>query len=119
VRGCDLSHPRRLPRAHTDPRGVTSRGGDRIRRGTVLCDCATYHERADAVTALHLHDVGASYDGTPVVWGISLNLPPGGWLAIVGPNGAGKSTLLKAITGIIPHTGAIELHGKAMETLSR
>lgn len=72
------------------------------------------------MTALRLKEVSAGYgDGKPVVEAVSTELAPGGWLAIVGPNGAGKSTLLKAITGTIPHTGAIELYGTATDRLSR
>lgn len=71
------------------------------------------------MTALRLHEVSAGYDSTPVVKAVSAEIAVGGWLAIVGPNGAGKSTLLKAITGVVPHTGVIELHGRPTETLSR
>lgn len=38
--------------------------------------------------------------------------------AIVGVNGAGKSTLLKAITGDMPSSGEIVLHGRNMENWS-
>lgn len=73
----------------------------------------------NADTALELHGVGAGYGGEPVVSDVRLELPAGGWLAIVGPNGAGKSTLLKAITGIIGHTGEIRLHGNPLHKLTR
>lgn len=69
--------------------------------------------------ALELRGVNAGYGGAPVVSDVRLDLPAGGWLAIVGPNGAGKSTLLKAIAGIIGHTGEIRLHGNPLHTLPR
>lgn len=49
---------------------------------------------------------------TPVIKGISLDLPAGNLLAIVGPSAAGKSTLARALLGIwAPRSGAIRLDG--------
>lgn len=42
---------------------------------------------------------------SPLLAGITLQLPGGHFGAIVGPSGCGKSTLLKTIAGILPHTG--------------
>lgn len=43
---------------------------------------------------------------------ISLDIPPGEFVALLGPNGAGKSTLLKLLAGLIhPTRGEIELDG--------
>jgi energy-coupling factor transporter ATP-binding protein EcfA2 len=39
-------------------------------------------------------------DGTPIVRGLSLQLPTGSSLLISGPAGAGKSTLLRALAGL-------------------
>lgn len=39
----------------------------------------------------------------------SLTLSPGQWLCACGPNGAGKSTLLRALAGLTPYSGQIEL----------
>ena len=41
----------------------------------------------------------------------NFQLDAGQFNAIIGPNGAGKSTLLKAISGDIPSSGRINLHG--------
>jgi heme ABC exporter ATP-binding subunit CcmA len=46
---------------------------------------------------------------------VSLDLPPGEFVALLGPNGAGKSTLLKLLAGLIPSTtGAIQFDGVAV-----
>lgn len=55
-------------------------------------------------SALEVHDLTVSYDRTPVLWDIDLNLPKGKLVGIVGPNGAGKSTLIKSIMGLIPNS---------------
>jgi iron complex transport system ATP-binding protein len=70
------------------------------------------------VTALRLHGVQAGYSGKPVVRGVALDVPVGGWLAIIGPNGAGKSTLLKAIAGLVSFEGEIHLHDSQVKALS-
>ena len=41
-----------------------------------------------------------------------LHAAPGEVVAVVGPNGAGKSTLLRALAGLQPATGSIELAGR-------
>jgi iron complex transport system ATP-binding protein len=69
--------------------------------------------------ALALREVTAGYGGDPVVQGVSVEVPAGGWLAIVGPNGAGKSTLLKTVAGLVPAGGTILVHGQSTESLSR
>lgn len=53
-----------------------------------------------------------------VLRGIDLALPAARWTSIVGPNGAGKSTLLKALAGLLPHTGLVQLLGDARDSLS-
>ncbi|WP_158888799.1 ABC transporter ATP-binding protein [Amycolatopsis anabasis] len=69
--------------------------------------------------SLSLSGVAAGYGGDPVVRDVSVEVPDGGWLAIVGPNGAGKSTLLKTVAGLLPGSGEIRIHGMAAESLSR
>lgn len=43
-----------------------------------------------------------------------LSIPKGRVTAIIGPNGAGKTSLLKALTGLLPITGNIEVLGKPL-----
>lgn len=55
-----------------------------------------------------------SYDGKPVVEGLSLSVEPGDFLGIVGENGTGKSTLLKGMAGLVsPIKGKI-LYGDGL-----
>ncbi|WP_203568004.1 ABC transporter ATP-binding protein [Aestuariimicrobium ganziense] len=64
--------------------------------------------------SLEVDDVTFSYpDGhTPVLNGVSLNVPAGTSLAIVGSSGAGKTTLVDIILGLIePTTGNVRYGG--------
>lgn len=59
--------------------------------------------------ALQAHGIGVALGGTPVLHGIDVALPAARWTSVVGPNGAGKSTLLKALAGLLPHSGQVQL----------
>ena len=49
----------------------------------------------------------------PVLDGLTLHVPEGGFLAVVGPSGCGKSTLTKLLAGLlIPDEGEVRLHGE-------
>jgi iron complex transport system ATP-binding protein len=48
---------------------------------------------------------------------VSLALEAGHLVALVGPNGAGKTTLLRALAGLIPSEGEIEIGGAALASL--
>ena len=52
---------------------------------------------------------------TPVLQALQLAPPPRAWTAIVGPNGAGKSTLLRAMAGLLPFDGTLQLQGRAWD----
>jgi iron complex transport system ATP-binding protein len=56
--------------------------------------------------------------GRPVLNGVSLSLPSRQLVALVGPNGAGKTTLLRALAGLVPSTGSIEIGGERLSSLS-
>ncbi len=47
----------------------------------------------------------------PFALSAALAVPPGQTLALVGPSGAGKSSLLKAIAGLLPATGRVQVDG--------
>ena len=48
---------------------------------------------------------------------VSLEILRGETLSLVGESGCGKSTMAKALVGLVPHTGRIEINGKALSDL--
>jgi iron complex transport system ATP-binding protein len=56
--------------------------------------------------------------GRLVLKDVSLALSSGHLVALVGPNGAGKTTLLRALAGLAPSDGAIEVGSAALSSLS-
>ena len=49
---------------------------------------------------------------------VSLEVEPGGFLAVVGPSGCGKTTLLGLLAGLdVPSSGSVVLDGKDLSTL--
>jgi NitT/TauT family transport system ATP-binding protein len=48
----------------------------------------------------------------PVLDGLELSVPEGGFVAVVGPSGCGKSTLTRLVAGLlIPDEGEVRVHG--------
>ncbi len=67
---------------------------------------------------LEASGINAGYGAIQVLWGVSLRVERGEFVAIVGANGAGKSTLLRTIAGIHRQTGgSITFEGAAIEAL--
>ena len=69
---------------------------------------------------LTLRDLTKGYrsGSTPVLNGLSLELAPGEYLAIMGESGAGKSTLLNLIAGLDrPDAGSVQFEGLDLGTL--
>jgi iron complex transport system ATP-binding protein len=63
--------------------------------------------------------LGLSIGNRPILHGVDLALEAGRWSCIVGPNGAGKSTLLKALAGLLPCTGSVQLLGRDLAAWPR
>ena len=63
--------------------------------------------------ALTINDLTVAYHRKPVLWDISIELPPGKLVGVIGPNGAGKSTLIKAVLDLVPAaSGQVLVFGK-------
>lgn len=64
---------------------------------------------------LELKNVRKSYDGTPVLKDITLDIADGEIVSILGPSGCGKTTLLNLILGIVETDGGkIVFNGEDM-----
>jgi iron complex transport system ATP-binding protein len=61
--------------------------------------------------------LGVRLAGRVVLKDVSLALSPGHLVALVGPNGAGKTTLLRALAGLIPSEGEIEIGCQTLSSL--
>ena len=69
---------------------------------------------------LQAADLTFGYGETPVVRGVSLEVPANGFVGIIGPNGSGKTTLLRLLAGTRrPQHGSIRLDGVPLGTLAR
>lgn len=67
---------------------------------------------------LAVRGLAASWDGRPVLAGVSFTVEEGSLVVLMGPNGAGKSTLLRAIAGLDPvDAGTVELDGRDITRL--
>ena len=71
-----------------------------------------------ASTLLTARGLNVILAGRLVLKDVSLALSSGHLVALVGPNGAGKTTLLRALAGLVPSDGAIEVGGAALSSLS-
>lgn len=69
------------------------------------------------IGALRVTGLHAGYDGAEVVHGIDLEVGPGEVLGLLGPNGHGKTTLLRALCGLLPARGRVELDGRRLDGL--
>ena len=64
--------------------------------------------------AISADGISASIGKSSILHGITLHLAAGRWISIVGPNGAGKSTLLRALAGLMPCSGSVQLLGRPL-----
>ena len=68
---------------------------------------------------LRITDVHAGYGATPILFGVSLEVPSGEAVALLGRNGMGKTTLMKTAMGFLkPWRGAIEFDGHDLTRLT-
>lgn len=61
------------------------------------------------MSLVSLKNVGVNYDSRIALEGVNLDIKQGDFIGVIGPNGGGKTTLVKAILGLVPHTGHIDI----------
>ncbi|MBL8119720.1 MAG: ATP-binding cassette domain-containing protein, partial [Anaerolineae bacterium] len=63
---------------------------------------------------LSIQNIQRTFDGTPVLRGIDLEVGSGEIVCLLGPSGCGKTTLLRIIAGLETHdTGTLLWKGEA------
>ena len=63
------------------------------------------------MSALRVADLHVYMGQSHVLQGVSFEVPKGGVTALLGRNGVGKTTTLRAIMGLAPRRGVVELDG--------
>ena len=64
---------------------------------------------------LELTNLESGYELLQVLWGVSLHVDEGEFVAILGPNGAGKTTTLRTIAGFLkPIRGTVSFRGEVI-----
>lgn len=112
------------PSGHTsdDPHAPIDRGGAVESRDLhpQLGDPPVWNSSVD-VPAVRVHSLEYTYPPprrVVALQGIDLEIPKGGFLAIIGQNGSGKSTLAKCISGFLsPTGGTVTVDGTRIHTL--
>ena len=61
---------------------------------------------------IKIENLNVTYNQSPVLSDINLEINGPGIIGIIGPNGAGKSTLIKAVLNIIASTGSAQIDEK-------
>lgn len=60
---------------------------------------------------IRARDVVVELGGQRILRGVDLDVARGQFVTILGANGSGKSTLVRAVVGLTPHRGRIEIFG--------
>ena len=72
----------------------------------------------DGPAIVRAREVRKSFNGTPVLQGISLDVAEGELVSLIGPSGCGKSTFLRCLNLLeIPDAGSVCVAGIAIERL--
>lgn len=66
---------------------------------------------------LSLSDINVSYDGSRILRGVNIEVPPRSLVCLMGRNGVGKTTTLKSIVGLVKtDSGVVKLDGTDLTT---
>jgi len=96
------------------------RGVKRMRKspGAIQNKSATRAPAAKDVI-VHAARVGKKYGKTRVLDAVSFDVRAGEALALWGPNGAGKTTLVKALLGLIPFDGELDVENLSVKRAAK
>ena len=64
---------------------------------------------------LEVRDLEVHYDGIRALHGVSFTVLKGEIVTLIGANGAGKTSILRAISGLVPYTGAVIFEGRYLK----
>ncbi len=67
---------------------------------------------------LSVRELSVAFGGVNALDGVSLDVERGSLVGLIGPNGAGKTTFIDALTGFVPATGQLTLHGRDLTRLA-
>jgi iron complex transport system ATP-binding protein len=70
------------------------------------------------MTVLNAAQLNVWIGQSMIVSGVSVAAASGEVIGVLGPNGAGKSTFLRALAGLVPYQGGVQLFGQEVATLS-
>lgn len=95
----------------------------RLRRNPAIPDVHPNKEATPTANLVEIRDVSKVYvrgrQRIEVLHHIDLDIPEGGFIALMGPSGSGKTTLLNLIAGLdSPTTGSVTIAGQRIDRLS-
>lgn len=88
-------------------------------------DAASHQPLGPICEGIALRDVSIKYDRSPVLTGVTLDIPAGTFCAVLGPSGSGKSTLADLLVrNLDPDLGSVladaaDLRSVSIETLRK
>lgn len=71
------------------------------------------------MSAVTVRGLDLFYGRQQILHQVELTVAPGEFLVLIGPNGTGKTSLLKAVAGLAPASGTIEIFGRALAAYHR
>lgn len=77
-------------------------------------------DTADSLDDLQLEvrDLAVHYDGIRALHGVSFTVLKGEIVTLIGANGAGKTSILRAVSGLIPYSGAVVFEGQDLQRVA-